>query len=217
MRFALVPYEYQSKARYTHCNTKRTWQIFLTNHFKEELNTKEIRYDRTVANAALRIAGLEIKIGMLLADHEQRKYGEHILSGTIRPSIVIDCVLSIFSILEGLGTLSYLSSASPNLENARTQDSSRYRKWEDGVKERISRPIDDVLSKLRMLRDRCIHQDRADLKDDHDYEYIFEIAAISEIIAILNDFLLSLSSEKNPIPQTNFGEFSEIRILPAPK
>lgn len=110
MRFHLAATEFETPNLYYHCNTKRTWQSYLTSAFKESFSESKFDYGKAISNASFRLAGLEVKVGLLLADDEAKIRKNQTLSGAVRPSIVIDSILSTFSILEGLTMLSYLAN-----------------------------------------------------------------------------------------------------------
>lgn len=206
-RFQIVPIEYGSQQNYYHCNTKRTWQTYLNSYFRSHLNERQISFNKTVSNASFRISGLELKIGILLADDEARVGRNQTLSGAVKPSIVIDVVLSTFSILEGLTMLSFVSSLTPDKQSEIISKENRGDKISKGLQAATGSPHKSKVKKLRELRDRCIHQDHADLKEGLDYEHIFETAAIRPHVELLYNYLKSLETEENQLPDTNLREF----------
>ncbi|MEM8776424.1 MAG: hypothetical protein AAGF53_15420 [Pseudomonadota bacterium] len=206
-RFQLIPTEYGTPAVFFHCNTPKTWQNFIKAHFTKRLSEKELKFQKTISNASFRLAGLEMKIGLLLADDEAKVIGSKTLSDAIRPSIVIDSVLSTFSILEGLTILSYLSSLSAEYRIGQIARKKRGNKISKGLKVSMGKSFSSEVNRLRTLRDRCIHQDSADLKDGRDYEHVFRTDELRPHIELLHSYLKSLETEKPRLPETNLKEF----------
>lgn len=214
-RFILVPLEFESKRRYYHCCTKREWQVFLNSYFEKHLNIHEIDFKKTTDNASFRLTGLEIKIGLLLATLESEQGGQsQTLSGAILPSIVIDTVLSLFSIFEGLGTLSHIAHTKPDFRGKLIEESQRGGKIMKGIRAVVRKNPKKVIQDLRDLRDRCMHQDRADLLPGKDYEHTFGINKIVEPISLLHEFLEAMADSNSPLPNTNLSHIEEHIDIP---
>jgi hypothetical protein len=207
MRFHVTATEFETASQYYHCNTKKTWQGFLTEHFAEKFCDRNFHYNKSISNASFRLAGLEIKIGLLLADDEAKIRKKQTLSGAVRPSIVIDSVLSIYSILEGLTMLSYLASLEENTFVEVIKRDRRGKRISDGFSIATNENRDQTIKQLTDLRDRCIHQDCADLKDGLDYEHVFETASLRPHVELLHKYLVALETKNSSLPETNFREF----------
>lgn len=206
-RFRIVPHYYDQKTEYFHCNTKRTWQIYLTNHFSKKLAKSDLDFNKAISNASFRLCGLETKLGVLLSDDELHIDGHQNLSGAVRPSIVIDCVLSTYSILEGLSMLSYLSNVDTERRATEIAKKKRGDKISKGIKYEIKRSVSSKIQDLRKLRDRCIHQDCADQKDDLDYAQTFETGSLKPYLEILTEYLKVMTDSEYLYPDTNLSEF----------
>ncbi len=206
-RFYIGAVEYETPSAFHHCSTKREWQTYLFNFFSLKLDRAEIDYSKAISNASFRICGLELKIGILLANDEAKIAKKKYLSGAVEPSLVMDSALSIFSILEGLTFLSFLTSLPTERVAAEVARNPRGEKIAKGLKHAIHRNVSSEVKKLRDLRDRCIHQDCADLKDGLDYEHTFESNAIRAHCGLLFDFLKSMESPENAMPDTNINDF----------
>ena len=221
-RFAIVPHEYagQTKPRYFHCCTKREWQSYISPYFEQRFYSNEISYSKTVSNASFRLPTLEIKLGLLLADDEVRVPQNSandvgLLSGAVRPGFVIDSVLSIFSLLEGLGTLSWIASLPGPDRSSLKNRQSRKNKFTQGVAMTIGRECNIEIDHLTSLRDRCIHQDCADLQDDLDYKHVFMTSALMTSVSLLNEYLDALGDGKRTMPKSNLDLFVQETRRPA--
>lgn len=206
-RFFIGAVEYETPSGFHHCSTKREWQTYLINFFSLKLDRSEIDYAKAISNAAFRICGLELKIGILLANDEAKIANKKYLSGAVEPSVVMDSALSIFSVFEGLTFLSFLTSIPKERVAAEVARNPRGDKIAKGLKHAINRNVSSEVANLRNLRDRCIHQDCADLKDGLDYEHTFESNAIRAHCGLLFEFLKSMESPENAMPDTNINDF----------
>jgi hypothetical protein len=213
-RFFVAPVEYETPSGFHHCSTKREWQNYLTNHYSSKLNKTEIDYSKAISNASFRICGLELKLGILLANDEAIIANKKYLSGAIEPSIVMDSVLAIYSVLEGLTYLSFLMSIPADQVITEVVRIPRGDKIAKGMKHSIGRKVSSEVGNLRALRDRCVHQDCADLKDGLDYEHTFASASIRAHCGLLFDFLKSMETSENLMPDTNINDFF---LLSSPK
>lgn len=214
-RFFIGAVEYETPSGFYHCSTKRQWQTYLTDFYGAKLDRKTIDYSKAISNAAFRICGLELKIGILLANDEAKLAQKQYLSGAVEPSIVMDSALSIFSILEGLTFLTFLTSLPPERVGQEVAKEKRGDKIGKGLKHAIDRNVSSEVKKLRELRDRCIHQDCADLKDGVDYEHAFESRSIKSHCGLLFDFLKSMETKENPMPDTNINDFFILSNAPS--
>lgn len=229
-RFVVVPHQYNGQAapKFYHCCTKRQWQTFITPYFSDFLSLSELAFDHTISNASFRLSALEVKIGLLLADDEARTPRQTpaeigLLSGAVRPGLVIDCVLAMYSIFEGLGTLSkiahtprehrqkFLAANNSNEKQIKKVKLARKNQIAKGVEAVTGTRCNQELSSLTKLRDRCIHQDCADLQGDLDYEHVFETNALYKSVELLCQFLLAMRSDDRSIPQSNLLEFSRVQ------
>lgn len=206
-RFFIAAVEYDTPSGFHHCSTKREWQSYLTDYYGPKLNRETIDYTKAISNAAFRICGLELKIGLLLANDEAKLARKKYLSGAVEPSIVMDSALSIFSILEGLTLLTFLTSIPTERVAGEVARKNRGDKIPKGLKYAIKRNVSSEVANLRDLRDRCIHQDCADLKDGLDYEHAFESKSIRAHCGLLFEFLKSMETPENPMPDTNINDF----------
>ena len=206
-RFFVGAVEYETPSGFHHCSTKREWQTYLTNFFGPRIDAAIIDYTKAISNAAFRICGLELKIGLLLANDEAKLAKKKYLSGAVEPSIVMDSALAIFSILEGLTLLTFLTSLPTERVVVEVAKKNRGEKIAKGLKYAIKRNVSSEVAKLRDLRDRCIHQDCADLKDGLDYEHAFESTSIRAHCGLLFEFLKSMETPENPMPDTNINDF----------
>lgn len=206
-RFYIAAVEYDTPSGFHHCSTKREWQSYLTNFYGPKLDKETIDYTKAISNAAFRICGLELKIGLLLASDEAKLAKKKYLSGAVEPSIVMDSALSIFSILEGLTLLTFLTSIPTERVAGEVAKTNRGDKISKGLKYAIKRNVSSEVASLRDLRDRCIHQDCADLKDGLDYEHAFESTSIRGHCGLLFEFLKSMETPENPMPDTNINDF----------
>lgn len=213
-RFVISPLEQDTPLKYYHCNTKREWQTYLHGYFDHKLSLSEIGFDKTISNASFRLSGLEVKVGLLLGDHEQSQLNKNLISGAVRPSIVIDCVLSIYSILEGLGPLAHIANTPAPYRNSIINADSRADKIAKGIKSVTGLTWNKNLNALRDLRDRCIHQDVADRKDDKDYMHVFQIDRIVPHLTMIHSFLSALGTEENIMLETNLSDFFTHTRLP---
>jgi len=136
------------------------------------------------------------------------------LDGGVKPSIVIDTVLSLYSIFEGLGTLLFLMNkpweerTNPTDKSLEKEKKRRRGKWKAAIGEHLKQDVSSEIESLVHLRDRCIHQDQADLKNETDYDKTFDPSAISPHFKLLDKLLRSLSTKHNAYPKTPISEFA---------
>jgi len=206
-RFKIVSDTPVDKFTYYHCNTKSSWYEYLNSHFDKKLFFETLNYRRTTSNAAFRLSGLEIKVGILLMNEDQSKHPT--VSGAVLPSIVMDSVLAIYSILEGLSVLSYFSSIPDCRRQKEIYQSERKGKIPKGIKHELGKNVSAKFKALKALRDRCMHQDCADLLDKPDYGEVFETKKITPHLTLLANYLASMRSENNPLPDSNLFEFQD--------
>ncbi|MCA0961260.1 hypothetical protein [Salipiger bermudensis] len=186
-------------------NTKRTWFEFLNKRFEDEFVFDQIDYRKTTSNAAFRLAGLEVKFGLLRLNEERINGGcPETLSGAILPSIAIDSALAIYSVLEGLTMLSYFCSLTAS--DMRTEEilkKDRGDKFAKGFKFETSCKATKEIAALKDLRHRCMHQDYADRKDGPDYGEVFEWTKISPHFDLLSRYLTGVALKSDCPPDSN--------------
>lgn len=206
-RFHVVATEYETEPSVHFCNSNKTWERFLNARFSVSLFGSSIQFHKVTSNAAFRLSGLELKVGLLLSDDEFRIRQGKLLENFLRPPLVMDSVLAIYGILEGLSMLSYFVSLSPDRRQPEINRVARGDKIAKGIKAATGTNVSQEILQLKALRNRCTHQDEADRQEGYDSEFVFDVRCLRPHVGLLYEYLASLASLENPMPDTNLNEF----------
>jgi hypothetical protein len=206
-RFHVVSTEYETEPSVHFCNSNKKWERFLNARFSHGLKGSCVQFQKVTSNASFRIVGLELKVGLLLSDDEFRIRRGKLLESFQRPPLVMDSVLAIYGILEGLSMLSYFESLPPNLRDSEINKGSRGDKISKGIKAATGENVSAKVLQLKQLRNRCMHQDEADRLQGYDFELTFDVRSLRPHVGLLYEYLASLASLQSPLPDTNLNEF----------